>query len=119
MTNFQIGAFVLLGFTLAATIALTLRHRLPGRLGAAWSVLWLGAMTAIAWPDSTVIVAHALGIARGADLVFYLAILTMLIGFFGVFVRMRRLESELTRVVRELALRAPAEPPNDEGIADR
>jgi len=110
MTNFQIAAFVLLGFALAVTIALSLRHRIPGRTGLAWSLLWCAAIGAIAWPNSTVIVAHALGIARGADLVFYLAILGMFVGFFSVFVRMRRLESEITRIVRELALRAPGEP---------
>jgi hypothetical protein len=117
MTNFQIAAFVLLGFALAVTIALAVRHRIPGRVGFAWTLLWVAAIVAIAWPNSTVIVAHALGIARGADLVFYLAILGMLIGFFGVFVRMRRFETELTRVVRELALRSPAEPPDEKSAA--
>ena len=110
MTTFQIAAFVLLGLALAATVTLAVRNRIAGRVAFAWSVLWIAAIVAIARPQLTVTLANALGIARGADLVFYLAILGMLIGFFAVFVRMRRFETEMTRVVRELALRSPQEP---------
>jgi len=107
MTVFQIAAFLLLGLALAATVTMAVRNRIAGRVAFAWSLLWIAAIVAIARPQLTVTVANALGIARGADLVFYLAILGMLVGFFAVFVRMRRFETEMTRVVRELALRAP------------
>ena len=108
MTVFQIAAFLLLGLALAATVTLAVRNRIAGRVAFAWSLLWIAAIIAIARPQLTVTLANALGIARGADLVFYLAILGMLVGFFAVFVRMRRFETEMTRVVRELALRAPS-----------
>ena len=55
--------------------------------------------------------AQPLGIARGADLVFYCAILAMFIGFFMVYVRLRRLETTLTKLTRHLALQNPL-PPN-------
>lgn len=110
MTVFQLAAFVLLGLALAATVTLAVRNRIARRVAFAWSLLWIVAIVAIARPQITVTVANALGIARGADLVFYLAILGMLVGFFAVFVRMRRFETEMTRVVRELALRAPSAP---------
>jgi hypothetical protein len=113
MTNFQLAAFVLLGLAVAATVTLAVRHRISGRVGFAWSLLWIAAIVAIARPELTVTVAHTLGIARGADLVFYLAILGMFVGFFAVYVRLRRFETEMTRIVRELALRAPAEPADD------
>ncbi len=115
MTNFQIAAFVLLGIAIIATLTLAARHRISGRTGFAWSSLWIAAIVAIAFPNLTVIVAHALGIARGADLVFYLAILAMFVGFFAVFVRMRRFETEITRIVRELALRSPERGSHDAG----
>ncbi|HEV7765298.1 MAG TPA: DUF2304 domain-containing protein [Thermoanaerobaculia bacterium] len=118
MTTFQIAAFVLLGLALAATVTLAARHRIPRRVGVAWSLLWIAAIVAIARPQLTVTLANAIGIARGADLVFYLAILGMLVGFFALFVRMRRFESEMTRIVRELALRAPKEP-DPAGDVDR
>lgn len=83
------------------------------RVAAAWIILWIAAAVGIAWPGITVVVANALGIARGADLVFYLAILGMFIAFFLVHLRLRRFEAELTRIVRELALRSPKEPGGD------
>jgi small membrane protein len=113
MTTFQISAFILLAFALTATIVLRFRRRASFRVAFAWSLLWIGAAVAIAKPQITVRVAHLLGIARGADLVFYLAILGMFIGFFAVYVRFRRIESDMTRIVRELALRSPKDPDSE------
>lgn len=105
MTSFQIGALALLSVVLAITVTLGVRRRVVRRVAFVWSMLWITAAVAIARPELTMTVANVLGIARGADLVFYLAILGMLIGFFVTYVRMRRFEMELTRLVRELALR--------------
>jgi small membrane protein len=110
MTTFQIAAFVFLALALTSTIALRVRRRTSLRVAFAWSLLWIGAGVAIARPEITVRLANFLGIARGADLVFYIAILGMLVGFFAVYVKLRRFESEMTRIVRELALRTPKEP---------
>ena len=125
MTNFQIGAFIILGLLVAATVTLGVRRRVMQRVAFLWSMLWIAAAVAIARPELTVAVANALGIARGADLVFYLAILGMLIGFFATYVRLRRFENELTRLVRELALRdaemrlkSAADQPDRKGIPD-
>jgi len=48
--------------------------------------------------------AHALGIGRGADLVFYCAVVIMMIGFWMVYVRLRGLRREMTMLVRHLAI---------------
>ena len=107
MTSFQIGATLVLMFFAAITVALMVRRRLAARVAFFWVLLWVAAAVAILRPGITVWVAHALGIARGADLVFYLAILGMFIGFFTGYLRMRRLESEITRIVREIAIERP------------
>ena len=114
MTSFQIIACLALLAAEVLTVVLAIRHRISRRLAMAWSLLWLGSGVAIVWPRITVVVAHALGIARGADLVFYLAILGMFAGFFAVFVRMRRLDAEITKLVRELAIRGAAAPDDRE-----
>lgn len=113
MTSFQWIAFVVLGLSFAATLTLTVRRRIAPRVGFAWGMLWIAAAIAIARPELTAIVARFLGIGRGTDLVLYVAILGMVFGFFAVYVRMRRIESDLTKVVRELAIRS-AEPPDDQ-----
>lgn len=113
MTNFQIGALLLIACAIGATLLQRGRGRISTRVASGWIALWGAAAIAIARPEVTRIVANALGIARGADLVFYLAILGMFIAFFLVHLRLRRFESELTRIVRELALRSPREPGGD------
>jgi hypothetical protein len=111
MTSFQIGATLVLAVFFIVTITLGMRRRLAPRMAFFWGLLWVAAIVTILRPGITVSIAHALGIARGADLVFYLAILGMFIGFFGCYVRIRRLESEITRIVREIAIQRPGEPP--------
>ncbi len=103
------NAFQILGISLSSCFAIlvvlgVVRRRLRPLPGAAWAALWIAAAIAIAEPDLTVVVARALGIQRGADLIFYLAILGMFIGFFVMYVRMRHLDEGLTAVVRRLAI---------------
>ena len=105
MTSFQWIAFVILGISFTLTLTLTVRRVIAPRVGFAWAMLWVAAAVAIARPELTAMVARALGIGRGTDLVLYVAILAMVFGFFAVYVRMRRIESDLTKIVRELAIR--------------
>lgn len=109
LTSFQtialIGAAVLLTITLAAAA----RHSIDWRTAFAWSALWVAAAVAILRPSLTIAVAQFLGIGRGADLVFYCGILAMLAGFFFVYVRIKRLEREITRLVRAIAIREAEE----------
>jgi hypothetical protein len=111
MTTFQWLAIPLLLLFFVASAAATVRRRMRLRAGLFWSLLWLSAAIAIRWPDVTVRMARFLGIGRGADLVLYLAVVGMSIGFFLVFLRLRRIEENLTKVVRTIALESPAEPP--------
>ena len=105
MTLFQIVALSVFGFLLIATLVAMGRHRVVARVGLACSVVWLAGAIAIAWPGVTIAVARFLGIGRGADLVLYLAILAMFIGFFAMYLRYRKVEEEITKIVRELAIR--------------
>lgn len=91
-----------------------LRRRLYDRLAYS-AILAVGAVLVV-WPNLSIIAAHALGIARGADLMFYLFVLCGL--FFAVTssAKIRELERSLTATVRQLAIlqaRGPAHPPDD------
>jgi hypothetical protein len=119
VSPFQLFGIGISGVAIAATLRSYLRGR-SGRLATAcWSALWLGAGVAIAEPRTTVWVARALGIGRGADLVLYCSVLAVSLGFFLVYARLRQLESHLTLVVRHLALRdaetRPERVPRGEG----
>ena len=105
LTTFQTIALTGAAVVIVATLAAAIRHTIEWKTAFAWCALWIAAAVAIAWPSITLTVAQFLGIGRGADLVFYCGILGMFIGFFAVYVRIKRLESEITRLVRTIAIR--------------
>lgn len=104
MSHFQIFGLLFLGCLLAVSVMRVLHNRATWRSSAVWSALWLLAAIAIWKPDLTTQAASALGIGRGADLVFYCAILGMFVGFFWVYLRLRQLDANLTQLTRALAL---------------
>jgi hypothetical protein len=104
----------LVGALMLALTVFTLRASLRGgirkRIAVFWSLLWIGAGVAAVWPRTTVIVARALGIGRGADLILYCSVFAMLIGFFYVYTRFRKLDRAFTLLVREIAIERPMMP---------
>ncbi len=104
MNGFQIiGVSIAAIFGLVAVVGLV-RRRIALPSGLFWLTIWTTAAIAILNPEWTRIVAESLGIARGADLVFYCAILAMFVGFFLVYAKLRRLDHRLTAIVREIAI---------------
>ncbi|HKJ02705.1 MAG TPA: DUF2304 domain-containing protein [Longimicrobiales bacterium] len=68
-------------------------------------------------PDITNRIAVAMGIGRGADMIFYLSTLFLFALCFNFYLRFRRIQVILTGLVRETALRHPvSEYP---GVLDR
>jgi small membrane protein len=105
MTTFQVVTLPLLAVMVLATAIQIGRRRLAARFGSAWIALWIAAIVAIADPDVLVRIAHFLGIGRGADLVLYLSILFTFLAFFFTYLRFRRVDEQLTKIVRHLAIR--------------
>jgi small membrane protein len=54
-------------------------------------------------PDYTNVIAHKLGVGRGADMLFYICILFFLFVILKLYARVRRLEETLTQLVRQQA----------------
>ncbi|MFA5126567.1 MAG: DUF2304 family protein [Patescibacteria group bacterium] len=71
----------------------------------AWLILWLAVLVVFWLPDSTTYLANILGIKRGADLVIYLSVVVIFYLLFRVFIRLDKLESNLTKVVRDEAIK--------------
>ena len=105
MTTFQIVTLPILAVMILATAVAISRRRLAPRFGAAWIALWVGASVAIFDPDILARIATFLGIGRGVDLVLYVAILAFSIAFFLVYLRFRRIDEQLTQIIRHLAIR--------------
>ena len=104
MSGFQIVALVLLAFLFVGNMAVVFRGQVSRRVGLPWAAVWLLAAGAIALPGSTRVVAKALGIGRGTDLVLYCFVLIVLMGFYMTYVRLRRVDANLTLLVRHLAI---------------
>jgi len=117
MNLFQILAVAVVTGLFCLSLAAMLRGWATRREGVAWAVVWLATGLAILLPDLTIVVAKALGIGRGADLVLYCTVIVMLVGFFMVYARLRRLRRDVTLLTRHLAIReaaptSPTQPPS-------
>jgi len=81
-----------------------LRGNLPRRQGLIWLFIWAAAAIMIAWPRTASRAATLLGIGRGADLVFYCAILGGILVTAYFYNRYRRLENAVTELLRRQAI---------------
>ncbi|HTU58537.1 MAG TPA: DUF2304 domain-containing protein [Polyangiales bacterium] len=109
MSAFQ--TLILLSFvTLAVlTLAAGLRGTAPKRVVAAGLLLWMFGAIATIWPHTVADLAHALGVGRGADLLLYMTTLSLAVVCFYMYARFRRVERQLTLLVRRLAMDAATE----------
>lgn len=127
MSMFQVlvvGVFVVLA---VATLVAGWRGTVTrGAALLALGVCGLGSV-AVVWPHTMGTIAHELGIGRGADLLLYLTTLVMTVAFFYMYARFRRVERELTLLVRRMAIRnaegpasaARSRAPTESGAAPR
>ena len=104
MTIFQIILLAIVGLLLAATLTGLVKGWIGRPAGTLVTLIWIVAAAAVIWPKITTRVASAVGIGRGADLVLYCAIIVMMVGFFMTYVRLHRLQRDLTLLVRHVAL---------------
>ncbi len=104
MTAFQILLVLALAGLLAGTAVAWIKRWASRGVLAAWGGLWIVGLVAACQPDATTRVASVLGIRRGADLLLYCTALAMPAGFFMMYVRLRRVRSDLTILTRQVAI---------------
>ncbi len=104
-TLFQIILVAGAAFLLIATIVAVIKGWATRREGLLWAVVCVAAGVTVSNPGIIGKLAKGLGIGRGADLLLYIAVVVMLIGFLMVYTRLRQIRREMTLLVRELAIR--------------
>jgi hypothetical protein len=109
MTTFQIFVCMLMGTLMVLSLGAALRGTVPKRVVAAALVLWTFGVVAAVWPFTVSGAAQALGIGRGSDLILYLTTLSLAVAVVYSYVRFRRVERQLTLLVRRLAMEATAQ----------
>jgi len=69
-----------------------------------WLFFWLIAGIIVWIPNATNTAAQFLGVGRGADLVFYASILILFYILFRIYLRLEKMERDITKVVRKNSL---------------
>lgn len=93
----------LLGF-LVMTWKRAQQGALSRAAAAAWSLLWIAAGVVVLRPEVANFISNLVGVGRGADAVVYVSIVALFYLAFRVFLRLEKMNRELTALVRKIAL---------------
>ena len=110
MTPFQWIVAPLLTASAMVCLLRVRRGSLRRLSGLLWAAVWMGGTLLVLRPGISTEVSSFFGIGRGADFIFYLALVSGLYGLLALYGRMRRLETMLTELAREQAIRDAASP---------
>jgi len=105
MSLIQILAILFVSFVLWRVVNKFRRKELNVPEFLMWLFFWLAVGVAFITPESLTRLANLLGIGRGADLVLYVAVMVVFYLMFRIFVRLEKMERDITKIVREKALK--------------
>jgi len=74
-----------------------------------WLVFWVAVSVAVLLPQTTTLLANLVGVGRGADLVIYISIVAVFYIIFRIFVKIEKIEQDITKIVREIGLKEEKE----------
>lgn len=72
-----------------------------------WLIFWLAVAVVVWQPRLSTEIANLVGVGRGADLIMYVSVAVLFYLIFRISVRIEKMEKNITKVVREIALRNP------------
>ena len=79
-----------------------------------WSTLWIIISITVLLPQTTVFFAKILGIGRGADVAIYLSIILIFYLIFRIFIRLEKIETNITKIIREIAIKNNSKKDNED-----
>ena len=92
-------------FAITRVILKARQRRIPTAWAALLSLIWVGLVVVSLLPQTTDLLAAQVGIGRGADLLVYISIIALFYLVFRLVVRMERIQQDITKVVRAMALK--------------
>jgi len=104
MSLIQILALIFVLFALWRVIAKYQRQELRPIEFFMWFVFLLAVGVAFLTPESLTKLANYTGIGRGADLVLYVAVIVVFYLMFRIFVRLEKMERDITKITRHQAI---------------
>lgn len=91
-------------FVLYRTFLRFKQKDITGRELSIWTVFWLLVAGATLAPQQTDVVAQAVGVGRGADLLVYISIIALFFVVFKIIVKLEKIDKDVTEVVRNTAI---------------
>jgi len=98
---------LLLLFIIYAVIKVALRYKdkiISLQEFVLWTVFWFMVGFVVILPETTSLVANLVGVGRGVDLVIYISILILFYLVFRILVRLDKIDKDVTKIVRKIAL---------------
>ena len=101
----QILLLIFLFFAFSRVVLRYKEGTIPLGMFLFWTAIWLMATASIIEPEFTTYLARQAGIGRGADVVIYSALIVAFYLIFRLSVAIENLRQEITKVIREIALK--------------
>ncbi len=79
-----------------------------------WSLFWLIVVIVVLLPQTVNLIADYVGVGRGVDVAIYVSIIVLFYIVFRIFVRFDKLEKDISKIVRHLALEEKGNKKKDE-----
>lgn len=74
-----------------------------------WTLVWVATIAIVYLPGKATVLAKLLGVGRGFDAMVFIAIISLFYAVYRLYVRSNEQEQELTRLIREIALKIGVE----------
>lgn len=98
--------FLLFALFVLSRIWLRFRNNVIGVAGLiSWSIVWISIIVLIFIPGKADFIAQKLGVAKGTDAFFALAIIILLYSVYRIYIKLDTIEKEITKIVRKNALK--------------
>lgn len=105
MQPIQIVGLVVVAFGIIRALISFKEHKISAKWLMFWLVVWSGVGIVSFVPAITSQLSEPLGVGRGIDLLVYGSILFIFYMIFRIYLRLESLEHNITKLVREIAIR--------------
>jgi hypothetical protein len=105
MQPIQIAALVVAVIHLARLLALWKSRKIPLGTALFWGFVWFAVLIIVFFTPVIDALSKPIGVGRGIDLVVYISILVLFYMIFQLHMKIDKLEHEITKLVREIALK--------------
>jgi len=104
MSLFQILVLILIAVVIGKAIKRFWLKELSLLLFLTWSGVWVALAVVVMLPGILSWVANFMGIGRGVDLVIYLALFAIFYIVFKIYLRINKIEKNMTELIRKIAM---------------